>query len=251
MPLKSLNKITRVTVGLLSMTLVACSWFSAGSDEKPTDVYMQLGVRYMELNKLELAKENLQKAVDKDSDNYRAHSALGYLYEKINKLDNAKQHYEAALSIAPDDAGVQNNFGRFLCERRQFDKGLALLIQAGDNMLNDKQWLALTNAGRCQLGMGQRDKAITYLRQALALNDRYAPALFEMQRISYEIGEYRASEDYLQRYLGEANHTPETLWIGIQTEQALGNSSLANEYRNLLLDKFPDSNEAKQVSGIR
>ena len=65
------------------------------------------------------------------------------------------------------------------------------------------------------------------------------------------MGDYKAAEDYLQSYLSETNHTAETLWVGIQTEQALGNMSLANEYRTLLLEKFPNSNEAKQVAGIR
>jgi type IV pilus assembly protein PilF len=252
MLLKSSNKMTRCAVVLLLViSLSACSWFSGGPAEKPTDIYLQLGVRYMDLNKLELAKENLLKALDKDPNNARAHSALGFLYEKINHFDEAKQHYEAALGLSSDDIGIQNNYGKFLCDRRQFDKGLALLTQASSNLLNDRQWMALTNSARCHLGMGQRPQAVTLLKQALDMNGQYSAALLEMQKISYQMGEYKAAEDYLQRYLGETNHTAETLWIGIQTEQALGNLSLANEYRNLLLDKFPNSNEAKQVAGIR
>jgi type IV pilus assembly protein PilF len=252
MLLKSSNKMTRCAVVLLlAISLSACSWFSDGPAEKPTDIYLQLGVRYMDLNKLELAKENLQKALEKEPNNARAHSALAFLNEKINHFDQAKQHYDVALGLSPDDIGIQNNYGKFLCDRRQFSRGLELLTQATSNLLNDKPWMALTNTARCHLGMGERPQAITLLKQALDLNGQYPAALLEMQKISYQMGEYKAAEDYLQRYLGEANHTAETLWIGIQTEQALGNLSLANEYRNLLLDKFPNSNEAKQVAGIR
>jgi type IV pilus assembly protein PilF len=243
--------MTRCAFVLLAISLSACSWFSSSSAGKPTDTYLQLGIRYMDLNKLELAKENLLKALEKESDNARAHSALAVLYEKINHFDQAKQHYDAALGISPDDIGIQNNYGKFLCDRRQFDRGLVLLTQATSNLLNDRPWMALTNAARCHLGMGQRPQAVTLLKQALDMNSQYSAALFEMQKISYQLGDYKAAEDYLQRYLGEANHTAETLWLGLQTEQALGNMSLANEYRNLLLDKFPLSNEAKQVSGIR
>jgi type IV pilus assembly protein PilF len=225
--------------------------FSDKPAEKPADIYLQLGIRYMEIDKLELSKENLQKAVEKYPNNARAHSAFAFLNEKINHLDNAKQHYEAAIALAPDDISIQNNYGRFLCDRRQFETGLGFLNQAIANMLNDRSWIALTNAARCHLGMGQRPQAMTLLKQALEMNGQYPAALLEMQKISYQGGDYRAAEEYLQRYLGEANHTPETLWVGIQTEQALGNMSLANEYRNLLLDKFPNSNEAKQMSGIR
>jgi type IV pilus assembly protein PilF len=252
MPLKLIYKMTRIFIGLLSITLLAgCSWFSNGPAEKPTDIYLQLGVRYMDLGKLELAKENLKKALEKDGNNARAHSALAFLNEKINHFDEARQHYETALVLSPDDIGIQNNYGKFLCDRRQFDRGLALLTQASSNMLNDRQWMALTNSARCHLGMGQRSQAVTLLKQALDMNGQYSAALQEMQKISYQMGDYKAAEDYLQRYLGEASHTPETLWVGIQTEQALGNMSLANEYRNLLLDKFPQSNEAKQVAGLR
>jgi type IV pilus assembly protein PilF len=252
MPHKSANKIRQITIVLLSLALSACSWFSnTPPAEKPTEIYLQLGIRYIDLNKLELAKQNLQKALDKDPGNARAHSALAFLNEKINHFDEAKQHYETALASAPDDIGIQNNYGKFLCDRRQFERGLSLLAQASSNLLNDKQWMALTNMARCHLGMGQKSGAIEKLKQALDLNPNYPAALREMQKISYQMGDYRAAEDYLQRYLGESNHTAESLWVGIQTEQALGNQSLANEYRNLLLDKFPGSNEAKQVAGIR
>lgn len=252
MPPKSAFKFTRIAITLLALNLSACSWFSEKPPvEKPTEVYLQLGIRYMDLNKLELAKENLIKALEKDSNNARAHGALAYLYEKISHYDLAKQHYDAALGLTPDDIGIQNNYGKFLCDRRQFDRGLGLLTQATSNLLNDRPWMATTNAARCHLGMGQRSQAIVLLKQALGLNSQYSAALFEMQKISYQMGDYRAAEDYLQRYLGEASHTAETLWIGIQTEQALGNMSLANEYRTLLLDKFPNSNEAKQVAGVR
>jgi type IV pilus assembly protein PilF len=251
MPRNWVVEMAKFIALLLMLSLTACSLFSKGPAEKPTDIYLQLGIRYIDLNKLELAKENLQKALEKDSNNARAHSALAYLYEKINHFDEAKQHYEAALGLMPDDIGIQNNYGKFLCDRRQFDKGLALLTTSSTNLLNDRQWMAFTNAARCHLGMGQRPQAVTLLKQALELNGQYPAALLEMQKISYQMGEYKDAEDYLQRYLGVANHTAETLWVGIQTEQALGNLSLANEYRDLLLEKFPNSNEAKQVAGIR
>ncbi|ESS71848.1 type IV pilus biogenesis/stability protein PilW [Methyloglobulus morosus KoM1] len=253
MPRKSTDIMARVGIMVLVMTLSACSWFSDTTPEaeKPTEIYLQLGIRYMDLNKLKLAKENLLLALEKDPNNAKAHSALAFLYEKITHFDQARQHYEAALGLAPDDIGIQNNYGKFLCERRQFDRGLALLTTASSNLLNDRQWMALTNAARCHLGMGQRPEAIALLKRALNMNGQYSAALLEMQKISYQMGDYKAAEDYLQSYLSEANHTAETLWVGIQTEQALGNMSLANEYRTLLLDKFPNSNEAKQVAGIR
>jgi len=231
---------------LLSLTLIACTTAQEKKDANAADIYLQLGIRYLSMNKLEIAKENLERALKNDSDNAQAHNALAVLYERLNQFPEAKDQYESALKLTPDDLGVQNNFGRFLCDHGEAQKGMELLDQAATNPLNEKPWLALTNAGRCQLTMGQPQKGKAYFKQALQVNESYAPALLEMQKISYQNAEYWPAKHYLQKYLSVADHTPESLWFAIHTERALGNNELANEYQNLLLEKFPLSNEAKK-----
>ncbi|MDD1626527.1 MAG: type IV pilus biogenesis/stability protein PilW [Methylococcaceae bacterium] len=247
---EALNSINRLG-GALFLVVVLASCTSSnvkntGNDDS-AGIYLQLGVRYMDLNKLEVAKENLQLALKKDPNNIQVHNAFAFLYEKLNDYDQAKYHYEKALDASPDNWSVENNFGRFLCDHGEYEQGMALLTQAFSTQLNDRQWLALTNAGRCQLAMKQKQSAKAYFKQALVLNNTYAPALLEMQKISYQSGEYLLAKAYLQRYLSVANHTSGTLWFGMQTERALGNEALAKEYQNLLLEKFPLSDEAKQI----
>lgn len=246
------KKINRLIICLLTVALTACASSTGNTikSDDSADVHLQLGVRYMNLNKLEVAKENLQLALKKDPDNAQAHNAMAFLYEKLNEYDKAKDQYQTALNLTPDDWSVQNNFGRFLCDRGEFEQGMALLTQAISTPLNDKQWLALTNAGRCQMAMKQQQKAKAYFKQALLLNNSYAPALLEMQAISYQSGEYWAAKGYLQRYLSVAGHTSGSLWFAAQTERALGNAELAKEYQNLLLEKFPLSDEAKQIKPV-
>jgi type IV pilus assembly protein PilF len=211
------------------------------------NIYLQLGVRYLSLNNLPQAKENLELALQSDSDSIPAHIALAFLYEKLNKYDEARRQYDRALDLDPDNLSLQNNFGRFLCDRRDFDKGMALLTQASSNLLNQEPWMPLTNAGRCQMAMGDKPKAQTYFEKALQINPNYAPALQEMQRISYQNGDFKAAKEYLMRYLTVAEQSPESLWLAIQTENSLGNEMLVKEYTTELLEKFPYSNEAKQI----
>ena len=245
--------INRLTSGvLIAVVLSSCasSTVKSTKNDDSASIYLQLGVRYMDLNKLEVAKENLQLALKKDPDNAQVLNAFAFLYEKLNDYDKAKDHYEMALDASPNDWSVQNNFGRFLCDRGEYEKGMALLSQAITTQLNDRQWLALTNAGRCQLAMKQNQSAKAYFKQALILNNTYAPALLEMQKVSYQTGEFWVAKAYLQRYLGVASHTSGTLWYGMQTERALGNAELAKEYQNLLMEKFPLSDEAKQIKPV-
>jgi len=249
-PLEAEKKVSRFTPVLLAATLVACGSASNTKHDNAGDIHLQLGVRYLSMNKLELAKQNLLRALKNNSDNAQAHNALAFLYEKLNQPDNAKDHYETALNLAPNDLAVKNNLGRFLCEHGELEDGMTLLSGAGSNPLNDRQWLALTNAGRCQLGMGQKQQAENYFRQALQFNKAYAPALAEMQKMAYEKGDYWAAKGFLQRYLGVAGHTSETLWFAAQAERALGNKELAKQYKNLLLEKFPLSTEARKIVAL-
>ncbi|TAK62876.1 type IV pilus biogenesis/stability protein PilW [Methylobacter sp.] len=251
MQLEQLKKVNRLALALLVATVGACGSTGGTQSDNPDDIHLQLGVRYLSMNKLELARENLLLALKENSSNAQAHNALAFLYEKLNQFDQAKEHYETALDLKPNDLSVKNNFGRFLCEHGELEEGMALLSETSSNPLNDKQWMALTNAGRCQLSKGQKQLAENYFKQALQLNNAYAPALSEMQKIAYQNGDFWAAKGYLQRYLGVADHTAETLWFAAHAERALGNKELANEYKKLLLEKFPLSNEAKKIGGVK
>ncbi|MDD2724643.1 MAG: type IV pilus biogenesis/stability protein PilW [Methylovulum sp.] len=236
---------------ILSTVLVLAACATTAEKNEKTDTYLQLGVRYMNMNRLEIAKENLEKALHNDPGNVQVHNALAFLYEKIEKIPEAKAQYETALKLAPEDLGALNNYGRFLCEHDEVGGGMELLNKAIANLLNERPWMALTNAGLCQMKAGQKTRAKAYFKQALMMNANYAPALLEMQKISYQNREYWPAKAFLQRYLEAAQHTAESLWYGMQTERALGNDGLAQEYKNLLLENFPLSNEAKKVESVQ
>jgi type IV pilus assembly protein PilF len=238
---------------LIATSLNSCALFTEQSAERAdyTRIHLQLGVRYLEMNKLELAKENLLLAVEQDPNNVQVQNSIAFLYEKLNNTQLANRHYQTALNLVPDDWSVQNNYGRFLCEHGKNQQGLELLTKAIATPLNDKPWLALTNAGRCQETVQQAQNAETYFKQALNLNNSYAPALLEMQKISYLSADYGTAKIYLQRYLAVAEQTASSLWFALHTEQALGNDSLAKHYQKELLEKFPLSEEAKKSANIK
>lgn len=233
----------------LALWLAGCSLFgNSKSTAELADIHMQLGVRYLNLNKLELARDNLLQAVQEDTGNHQTYNALGVLYERLNQPDNAGKNYAKALSLASDDLSVLNNYGRFLCEHEERAKGLVLLEQAVASPLNDRPWLALTNAGLCEFGLGDQIKAEAYFREALQQSSSYEPALLAMQKLSYQKGDYWAAKGYLQRYLEVGSHTAETLWIAWQVARALGDEGSARDYKRLLVEQFPLSEQAQKIN---
>lgn len=236
---------------LLTLTACATTEETKNVEGNAADIYLQLGVRYLNLNKLEIAKENLQHAIRLDSKNAQAFNALAFLDEKLNKIDDARSHYQIAISLTPDDLGVKNNYGRFLCEQNEVEKGRALLTEATNDRLNERPWLAMTNLGRCYMQLAQYPQAQTYFEQALQLNSNYSPALLEMQKVNYHQGNFSAAKVYLQRYAQVSEPTPESLLIAAQIEGASGNAGMAKHYQTLLLTKFPLSAEAKRFKAVK
>lgn len=243
--------MSKLFISLLTLSLLSgCSLFggSGQSTEVSGDVQAKLGIEYLRLGKLDIALEKLQTAVDLDADNTEAHNAIAVLYEKIKQYPNAKTHFKKALSLQPENAGTLNNYGRFLCDRGEYDEAFEHLKKAMTMPLNDKKWFSFTNAGRCEILRGNQPEAEVYFREALNHNPQFAPALLELQRVCYRRGNFSSAKAFTARYEQVAEHTPGTLWVAIETEKALGNVSASSRYKQLLLQNFASSNEAKQIS---
>lgn len=240
-----------VFVVLIGLGLNACvgTQHSKNStpDEKKAELNLQMGARYLEMGMLKTAKEKLETAEQFDSNNAEVHNVLGVLYERLKQYSRASDQYQQAIRLDAEDADIQNNYGRFLCDRGENDAGLELLHQAVAMPLNNRKWFAYTNVGRCELRRGQQQQAEINLRQALQEKNNYLPALFEMQKISYRSGEFMSARAFLQRFLANSKHNSETLWYAVQTERALGNKKLADDYREKLFNLFPASKEAEQL----
>ncbi len=237
---------------LTALFLTACVDTSPTKDVTSAEkalTYFNMGVRYMDMGELKVAKDNLEKALDWDSSNPDIHNAVAALYEKIQEPEKARSHYQRALRLAPENPQTQNNYGRFLCETGSYAEGLQYLNVALNMPLNNRRWFALTNAGRCLIrqAQAQKPKAEAYFREALQLQPDYSPALLEMMKLTYNDGKYMSAKAFLQRYQSAAQATPDFLWYAMQIEEALDHKNLAEQYKASLLNDFPGSDEARRV----
>jgi type IV pilus assembly protein PilF len=213
----------------------------------PADVYVNLGVKYMQLGKLDIALAKLEKALQIDPRNSEAHNAIAVLYEELKQTDLARAHFKKAVQLRPNNSRAQNNYGRFLCAHKDYAAAEQHFKKAYEAPLNQRPWIALTNAGSCALMAGRVSRAEEYLRKALELNSRFAPALQEMVKVSFKQRSYLSTRAFLHRFESVSKHTPETLWIGIQTEQILGDEEQSAQYKQMLGQQFPTSKEAAQM----
>lgn len=219
--------------------------------KKASRVNAELGANYLQQGQLERANSKLEKALEQDSNNVDAHTTFALLNMRLGKPEKARRHFETALDLEPDSPQIHNNYGTFLCDEGEHDKGIEQFLKAAENRLYDTPAYAYANAGRCAREADQDDKAREYFRQALELNPRLPTALIESSELALEAGQPDQAADYFSRYSEVAEQGPETLWLGVRIERALGDREGAKEYGVQLLRRFRDSEEAQKFLDTR
>ena len=96
------------TLGLLLVVgmLQACVAVNPGQsqDEKASAVNVQLGIGYLQQNKLDLASQKLTKALKQNPESASAHNAYAILQERLKQMDLAEYHYKKATKLDPKDS---------------------------------------------------------------------------------------------------------------------------------------------------
>lgn len=105
---------------------------------------VKLALAYLEQNEFAKAKQNIDKALAHDSQDYLPHSVLAYYYQQIGEVEKAESSFQTALALgqtgensekkpanqAADRPDVRNNYGAFLCRQGKFEQAYAQFEQA-------------------------------------------------------------------------------------------------------------------------
>lgn len=243
----------RIFALLLVLFVVACA--SSGGDKeedsgrKAAETNTSLGQAYMAREQYEVALEKLKRAVASDKTYAPAHTLLGVLYETIGEMDQAEKEFGLAVKYAPDNGDVNNNYGAFLCRNGRGETADPYFAKAVKDPFYTTPEVAYVNAGNCMLGLGNLDKAESYLRQSLEYDDQNADALLSMADVSYRRGSFLRARAFLQRYEAVGTPTEESLSLGYRIETELKDSKSADRYRQELLERYPASEAADQEVG--
>ena len=214
------------------------------------DLNAQLGLGYMNQGHYKRAMEKLEKSLKFNSDNVQAHHYKAELHRRLNQADEAEKHYQEAMSLAPKDANIKNNYGVFLCEQGKYDLAYAQFKSSTEDPLYTARAAAHENIGLCSMREGKLREAEQSFRNALKINPKMPKSLIELAQLSYDRGNKKEAYDYFSRYVAIAQHTPESLWMGILLENERNNKNTVASYKVLLKGKYPDSKQAKLLEKL-
>ncbi|MGD2172751.1 MAG: type IV pilus biogenesis/stability protein PilW [Gammaproteobacteria bacterium] len=214
-------------------------------NEKASAVNVQLGIGYLQQNKLDLASEKLEKALRQNPDSASAHNAYAILQDRLKQYDKAEYHYRRATELDPKDSQAANNYGAFLCRNGREREAEEYFLQAIKNPLYKTPEYAYTNAAICLLKVNRVEPAREYLRKALAAKSDFAAALIAMADILFDEGDYEGAKLYIDRYHLVARPSAKSLWLAIRNTLQLDTRADVSEYAQRLKEEYPDSEEYK------
>lgn len=207
----------------------------------------QLGARYYQNGKYDLARDRLLLSIKLDPRNPVAHSTLGLTYEALGNLRLARESYEEAARVGPNNFDVQNTYAVFLCNQRDFAGAEKEFAKAAKHSENDNAEVTLTNAGVCMVQKPDYEAAERFFRQALDRRANYPESLLQLCLLKYRQEDYLGARAFLQRFMGTSRSTASVLYLGAQIEDKLGDKRARKEYEDQLLREFPTSPEARKV----
>jgi type IV pilus assembly protein PilF len=239
-----------LAIGLSGCVTVGSDKSKKWSQDDRATLHTQMGVNYFSQGQIEVAREELELALRIDPGHSMANHAMAQLERQFGNPERAGFHFARAVRNNPDNLSAHNDFGYYLCNKGETEKGLVQFNIASTHPLNKSRYVSIYGAGECELIAGNRDKAKALFRQTLELRGNTKQALLQLALINFEETEYLKTRGYLERFFQNNYFTDQSLVLAIKNELEMDNRKLAGEYAKVLRTQFPKSTFIGQLGAL-
>ena len=245
----------RIVLSVAVLLLAGCASSAERQAEqdkinKLAETHVFLGSSYMQRGQLDVAKEELDKALKIAPDYSQANNIMAVLQWRFKNYDKAERLFRKSLASDENNASAQHNYGAFLCDHGKITEGVQHFDVAAANPLYPYAAEVNLNAGVCLMKKPAPAAAEKYFREALRLNPKLSGALYQMAQISLDSGQALPARGFIERYFQSAEDTPESLLLAVKIERVLQNKNAEASYAIRLRGKFPTSPEVAQMQAL-
>ena len=212
------------------------------------EVHTTLASEYFARGNFTVALSEAQLAIKDDSNYAQAYNMQGLVYMELREDVSARAAFDHALSLAPNDPEVLNNFGWFLCTRDETDRAMKMLQRAAADPLYPTPEKAYLSLGLCMRRAHKDDDAEKYLRRAVAIRPNLIGGLFNLAAIDYERGAYKDADAFMTRYMRLTPEPPiQALVLGTRIARANKDDATEQSYLQQLRRRFPDAPQLQEL----
>ncbi|HTR59860.1 MAG TPA: type IV pilus biogenesis/stability protein PilW [Casimicrobiaceae bacterium] len=211
-------------------------------------LHTELATGYYERGQMDIALDELNRAVALDAGYAPAYNVYGLVYATIGEDAKAEQNFARALQLAPGESDFHQNWGWYLCTHNRVRESLSEFETAARDPLYRSPEIALVNAGRCAQALGDLRAAENYFRRALVAQPGNAFASYGLAQIAYRDGQYETARGWIKGVMLTTNPPPEGLLLGMCVERKLGDRQAELSYVSQLRNRYPNAPETKAIA---
>ncbi len=214
-------------------------------------VHTALAGEYFARGNFRVALDETRLAIKDDPKFVQAYNMQGLVYMELREDVAAREAFDQALSLAPNNAEVLNNFGWYLCTRGDTGRAVDMLKRAAVDPLNATPEKAMLSLGLCYRRMERNTEAEQALRQAVMIRPELIGALYNLAIVTYERGAYEDANNYLNRYTRITQPNLDALVLGVKISRARRDAAAEDSYMQQLRRRFPDARETQELAQKR
>ena len=212
-------------------------------------VKTQLAIEYMKVGEYRQSIAAIDEAIKAKSNYDMAWLVRGVIHQQLKMNNEADQSFRRALSISPNSAEINNNYGWFLCDNmKQYSAAISYFDKALADPTYPQPHVATMNKGICQGRAGNIAGAAADLARAKALAPNFPTPTKEMARLKLMENQPHPARELMNQYQRQMDRlNADDLLLGWKISKALGDTQSAFEYESQLRQMFPASDELQEI----
>jgi tetratricopeptide (TPR) repeat protein len=210
--------------------------------------YYNLGNAYLNMNKLKLAHNAIEKALEIDGKYYEANMAMALILQKQNSINAASKYYEVAYEMNQSDIGLLINYGTYLMDIESYDNAIEKFKKVIN--IDPGNLKAHFNMGILYGILQKNSLAQKEFKKVLKLDSRNHEAYKYLGVLNAYVSNYKNAFKYYKKSMAINPSDPENYFnIAVLYEQK-GNIKSALKYYLQVIEKFPKHPLAHNNVGV-
>lgn len=212
-------------------------------------VKTQLAIEYMKVGEYRQSIAAIDEAIKAKSNYDMAWLVRGVIHQNLKMNNEADQSFRRALSISPNSAEINNNYGWFLCDNmKQYSASISYFDKALADPTYPQPQVATMNKGICKGRAGNIAEAAADLARAKALAPNFPTPTKEMARLKLMENQPHPARELMNQYQRQMDRlNADDLLLGWKISKALSDTQSAFEYEAQLRTNFPASDELQEI----
>lgn len=222
-----MNIIRRKSISLLACLVMAavlasgCASPQVAEDKVPlSEAHYKVGVASLNVNDLQRALVEFQKAINLAPEDKRAHFAIAQVYDRQERAGEAVRELKEAVRIDPAYSEAYNYLGTIHTKERRYEEALAAFGKALENPLFSTPQLTHYNMGLAYQAMGRNDDALRKFQQSTRIDPSFMPGYVGGGQLAARLGRHK---DAVDAWRGAIALQPEALDVRMELAIALYN----------------------------